>query len=251
MPDDDTFDIDLEAAYRQALAAVEAVELPNRASWSEAERSDDENADILPFGPLGVTERTPEAAPRRIETTAAPAPVDTSPRVTPRQILEAALFVGGVELTAEKLAGVLKGEFTPEFVVRTLNDLTRRYAAENRPYEIRCEENLYRLALRSEYELLRRRVFGLGPKEVKLTQEALEILSLVAYRQPISREKIEATREGNAGNVLRQLVRRQLVAVTRDAESDEVRYATTPRFLEVFGVSSLDELPRAEDLNFK
>lgn len=251
MPGDDPFDIDLEAAYRQALAAVEAVELPNRASWSDTERSDDEAADILPFGPVGGTAEATPVTPRHAEAPPVPPTADTAPRVTPRQILEAALFVGGIELTAEKLASVLKGEFTTEFVVRTLDDLDRRYAAENRPYEIRCEEHLYRLALRPEYEPLRRRVFGLGPKEVKLTQEALEILSLVAYRQPISREKIEATREGNAGNVLRQLVRRQLVAVTRDAESDEVRYSTTPRFLEVFGLSGLDELPRAEDLSFK
>lgn len=250
--DPDPLDVDLETAYRQALQAVEAADLPGLADWDEGAASDDEPADILPFGPLSrpaeATHAVPEA--RRAEPPPPPPKAEPSSRVTPRQILEAALFVGGVELTAQKLAALLKGEFTPEFVARTLDDLNRRYAAENRPYEIRCEEQLYRLALRPGYEPLRRRVFGLGPKEVKLSQESLEVLSLIAYRQPVSRAEIESAREGNAGNVLRQLVRRHLVAVAR-SDGDDVRYATTPRFLEVFGLASLDELPRAENLSFK
>lgn len=251
--DPDPFDVDLETAYRQALQAVEAADLPGLDEWNEEPAPDDEPRDILPFGPLAARpEPPPSATSRRNEPASVPiAAPETAPRVTPRQILEAALFVGGVELTAEKLASLLKGEFTPDFVGRTLDDLNRRYAAENRPYEIRCEERLYRLALRPDYEPLRRRVFGLGPKEVKLSQEALEVLSLIAYRQPVSRADIESTREGNAGNVLRQLVRRQLVSVTRSDDPDDVRYATTPRFLEVFGLAHLDELPRAEDLSFK
>ncbi len=86
---------------------------------------------------------------------------------------------------------------------------------------------------------------------MKLGQEALEILSLIAYRQPLSRGEIESLREGNAGNVLRQLVRRQLVSVRRSDDANEAAYVTTDRFLEVFGIANLDELPRAEDLNFK
>ncbi|HEX6986151.1 MAG TPA: SMC-Scp complex subunit ScpB [Planctomycetaceae bacterium] len=252
MSDDPTpFDVDLETAYRQALRAVAATDLPGFDDWAEGETADaDGPADILRFP---TPEPPPEPSSRAAESPR-PREIATAeaPRVTPKQILEAALFVGGVELTAEKLAGLLKGEFTPEFVVRTLGDLNDRYAAEGRPYEIRCEEGLYRLGLRADYEPLRRRVYGLGPKEIKLPQEALEVLSLIAYRQPISRAGIEAVREGNAGNVLRQLVRRQLVAVRREGDDpDGVRYVTTQRFLDVFGLASLDELPRAEDLSFK
>src|SRR5690606_2973054 len=117
-------------------------------------------------------------------------------------------------------------------------------------YEIRCEEGLYRLGLRSEFETLRRRVYGLGPKEVKLSQDALEVLSMIAYRQPIARTELETIRDGNAGGTLRQLVRRQLVAVGR-GEGDDVVYTTTPRFLEVFGIADLEELPRGDDRGFK
>lgn len=248
MPDNDStsFDLDLETAYRQAWQAVSATDLPGLDDWDH-DANDSDNPDLLPFPPASVDASEADVAEQAKPQT----PTLLSPRVTPRQIIEASLFVGGVELTAERLAALLKGEFTSEFVVRTIDELNRRYASEDRPYEITCSENLYRLSLKDEYEPLRRRVYGLGPKEVKLSQDALEILSLIAYRQPISRIGIETIREGNAGNVLRQLVRRQLVAVQRNDDATDPCYITTQRFLEVFGVADLDELPRAEDLTFK
>jgi len=241
-------DDDLESAYRKALLAVEAADLQQSpVNWDEG--SDDE-PDVLPFPVAHAEAATPVETPNRPQRQNERAADENERRVSPRQVLESAVFVGGIELSAERLAGLLKGEFTPEFVTRTLEELNGKYAAEGRPYEIRRAENLFRLALRDEFEPLRRRVYGLGPKEVKLGQDALEILSLIAYRQPLSRTEIETLREGSAGNVLRQLVRRQLVAVQRDADQDPT-YVTTDRFLEVFGIASLDELPRAESLNFK
>jgi segregation and condensation protein B len=239
-------DEDLESAYRKALLAVEATDLRQATNWVER---NDEEPDVLPF-PTADAEsdelvRTPQRQPSQVVSE------EADRRVNPRQVLESALFVGGIELSAERLAGLLKGEFTADFVMRSLAELNQRYVSENRPYEIRREENLFRLALRDEFEPLRRRVFGLGPKEVKLGQDALEILSLIAYRQPLSRTDIEALREGSAGPVLRQLVRRQLVAAVRSNEGGEMQYVTTNRFLEVFGLASLDELPRAESLSFK
>jgi segregation and condensation protein B len=75
------------------------------------------------------------------------------------------------------------------------------------------------------------------------------VLSLVAYRQPITKADIDALRGHDSGAVLRQLVRLGLVAVTRRGESDrrDVCYGTTPRFLELFNLASLDDLPRLGD----
>ncbi len=250
MHSDDTteLDDDLESAYRKALLAVEATDLQQSPiSWDDG---GDDGPDVLPFPIARAEAASSVPTPIREPQVTDRAANENERRISPRQVLESAVFVGGIELSAERLATLLKGEFTPEFVNRTLEELNQKYAAEGRPYEIRREENLFRLALRDEFESLRRRVYGLGPKEVKLGQDALEILSLIAYRQPLSREGIETLREGSAGNVLRQLVRRQLVAVQRDAEADAA-YVTTDRFLEVFGIASLDELPRAESLSFK
>jgi segregation and condensation protein B len=78
------------------------------------------------------------------------------------------------------------------------------------------------------------------------------VLSLVAYKQPITRETIERLYGNRPHSLLNQLLRRDLIALQRDGEkSEQVTYRTTPRFLQVFGISSLDELPQAEDLYFK
>lgn len=177
---------------------------------------------------------------------------DQSPRFTPPQILEAALFVGGKPLTSKKLAGLLGDSFNSSAVQSLADEMNQTYAAENRPYEIRLGEGGYILALRESFSRVRNRVFGIGPREVKLSQDALGILALVAYQQPITREDAEATGRKNAGGLLSQLVRRQLIAIHRDEENPkEVTYHTTPRFLSVFGIGSLDELPMADVLDKK
>lgn len=172
--------------------------------------------------------------------------------VQPRQILEALLFVGGDALTAKKMSGVLRGEFSIEFIERELDELNRLYAAEGRPYEIRLGEGGYRLTLRDDFERIRNKVYGQGPKEVKLSQEAIEILAVVAYRQPISDSEIEELGKPGCGPILRQLLRRELIAVKRQPDKPrDVSYQTTPRFLSLFGIRSLDELPRHEQVGYK
>jgi len=73
---------------------------------------------------------------------------------------------------------------------------------------------------------------------------------LVAYRQPATKQEIDSLRGAESGALLRQLVRRNLIAIVHRAESDrrEVAYGTTGRFLELFGLNSLDDLPRTQDL---
>lgn len=174
------------------------------------------------------------------------------PPVTPAQVVEAALFVGGAALTTKKLCTLLRGEFDANFIDTVTGELNARYAREDRPYEIRFGEGGYRMVLRTEFDRLRYRVYGLGPKEVRLSQDALEVLALVAYRQPLAPEDIEQLGKRGAGAVLRQLLRRELIALERDAGNPrQVRYRTTPRFLELFGLADLDELPQAEELSFK
>ena len=169
--------------------------------------------------------------------------------VSRTQIIEAALFVGGGPLTAKKICALLRGSFDSAFVERSIDELNDAYAAQGRPYDIRLGDGGYRLELRAEYDRLRHRVFGSGPREVRLSQDVLEVLALVAYQQPISQADIESHGKQNAGNLLRQLLRRDLIAFERGTGGrKDVRYHTTARFLSVFGLGSLEELPQAEDL---
>lgn len=175
--------------------------------------------------------------------------LDENSNVSPVQVIEAALFVGGAPLTAKKISNMVRGSFDTAFVEQTLDELNAAYLAQGRPYEIRLGEGGYRLELRAEYDRLRHRVYGSGPREVRLAQDVLEVLALVAYLQPISQKDVESHGKANAGNLLRQLLRRDLISFERGPGGrKDLQYQTTPRFLSVFGLASLEDLPQAEDL---
>jgi segregation and condensation protein B len=193
----------------------------------------------------------PTTGPRLAQGTGRPEHKSAEERlnVSPAQVIEAALFVGGGPLTARKICGLLRGSLETREVEQTIDKLNDDYLAQARPYEIRLGDGGYRLELRPQYDRLRHRVYGSGPREVRLSQDVLEVLALVAYLQPISEREIVERGKQNAGNLLRQLLRRDLIAFERGPGGrKDVQYHTTARFLSVFGLGGLDELPQAGDL---
>jgi segregation and condensation protein B len=177
-----------------------------------------------------------------------PLPLAAVPELppSPEQLVEAMLFVGGHPLTAEVACAAVRG-LTPERFQLAIDALNRRYRDQWRPYAIESREGFV-LVVRPAYRNLRERLFG-GPRETRLSQPALDVLSVIAYRQPVGKAEVDAIRGTDSGATLRQLVRLGLIAVQHraDASGREVRYGTTPRFLDVFGLASLDELPRLGD----
>jgi segregation and condensation protein B len=163
---------------------------------------------------------------------------------SPEQIVEAMLFVGGPPLAAKVACSAVRG-LTPDGFQAAVDALNQRYRRQGRPYTVQPRDGGFALALLPAYRGLRERVFG-GPREARLSQPALDVLAVVAYRQPVGKAEVDAVRGTDSGGVLRHLVRLGLVAVRHRAEADApaVRYGTTPRFLQVFGLASLDELPR-------
>jgi segregation and condensation protein B len=166
---------------------------------------------------------------------------------SPEQLVEAMLFVGGHPLTDAVACAAVRG-LTSERFRDAVAALNRRYREQRRPYAVEARDDGFVLAVRPGYRSLRERLFG-GPREARLSQPALDVLSVVAYRQPVGKAEVDAIRGTDSGAVLRQLVRLGLVAVRHraDAAAREVRYGTTARFLQVFGLGSLDELPRLGD----
>ncbi|GDY07090.1 MAG: SMC-Scp complex subunit ScpB [Planctomycetota bacterium] len=237
---------DLEAAYLRALEATDAIE-----------REIDTEPSVLPIpdAPLNVELASP--SPQTSQPTKHAVTEPATPRVSEKQVVEAALFVGGMPLTAKKLSSLFHTDHGFGFVECLLDELNRQYADEGRPYSITLGEGGYRLSLLPEFESVRNKVFGYGPKDVKMTQDALEVLSLVAYKQPITKSQIEALGKSNAGSVLRQLVQRELIRIDRahapqnSKSKNDPPYSTTPRFLSLFGLGSLHDLPVAEDFAFK
>lgn len=242
---------EIERAYRKALMAVE--DLPwiaagACAATTRGELLQQTEQDVLrPDAGHAPVPPSYSAALRLAPGTAQPS--EESSAVTPAQVIEAALFVGGMPLSAAKIGALLRGAVENNSVEQTIDELNRQYIAEGRPYEIRLGDGGYRLELRPEFDKLRNRVYGAGPREVRLSQDALEVLALVAYQQPISQAQIEAHGKQQAGNLLRQLLRRELVAIERGPGGrKDIKYVTTARFLSVFGLGSLAELPEPEDL---
>jgi segregation and condensation protein B len=165
----------------------------------------------------------------------------------PVSILEAMLFVSSIPLTVERAAEVIRG-LSPAQYQAGIDELSRSYRTQGRPYVIHKEDQGHVLSLRPTFRFVLEKLYGSG-REARLGQPAVEVLAIVAYRQPVTREEVETIRGHSSGAHLRQLLRRGLIGVVgRGATGDaDVRYGTTPRFLELFGLTSLDDLPETED----
>jgi segregation and condensation protein B len=168
--------------------------------------------------------------------------------VLPSSILEALLFVGNGPISAEQAAKLIRG-VRPEHVEQLVADLDHRYQDDDRPYRIVASADGFRLKLSGQFDRIVDRLYH-RRRAVRISPAAVEVLALVAYRQPINRQTVENLRGADCGGILRQLVRRGLLRIERNGTtSRDVLYHTTDRFLEVFCLERLDELPRAEDLD--
>ncbi|MGH7193961.1 MAG: SMC-Scp complex subunit ScpB, partial [Candidatus Saccharimonadales bacterium] len=122
-----------------------------------------------------------------------------------------------------------------------------QYRANGCPYQIVSEAGGFRLVLSEGYQRLRDKFYG-RTRQTRLSPATIEILSIIAYKGPQTADEVGRVRGRPCGAVLSQLVRRQLLSVVRDTAAPRtVRYQTTPRFLQLFGLESLDDLPRSQD----
>jgi segregation and condensation protein B len=171
-------------------------------------------------------------------------------RISPLSVLEAMLFVGNrasEPLTAATASGLIRG-VEPGEIPDLVEQLNRRYAANRCPYEVVSEGPGYRLAIRRDHAWLRNQFYG-RIREARLSRAAIETLAVVAYKQPITADEISTQRGTPSSQLLAQLVRRRLLRVERPPEMPRsVRYCTTDRFLKLFGLESLADLPQTDDL---
>jgi segregation and condensation protein B len=162
--------------------------------------------------------------------------------------LEALLFLSRHPQTSRKLAelaGLADGT-KARTLVRTLN---RRYDATGSAFRIEEVAGGFQLMTRPKFAPWLRRLYP-ATSEVRLSPPAMETLAVVAYRQPVLRAEIEAIRGVQSGEVLRQLIERDLVRIAGRSEElgRPFLYGTTKQFLQIFGLRHLDELPRADVL---
>jgi segregation and condensation protein B len=162
--------------------------------------------------------------------------------------VEAILFSTDAPITVAKILQVAELPSKRE-VVRAIENLNARYEALGAAFRIENIAGGYRFQTLEAYHDVLSRLFK-AKSESKLSQPAMETLSIVAYRQPVLRADIEAIRGVACGEVLRGLMEKLLIKIVGRAEviGRPMLYGTTRRFLEVFGLASLSDLPRADEL---
>jgi segregation and condensation protein B len=175
---------------------------------------------------------------------------DTCP-LSPRSILEAMLFIGNGDnrpLTAVEASELMRDVESDE-IAAIIEDLNRCYGAGGAPYHIVAEGDGYRLTLRPEFRAVTDGFRG-RVREARLSQAAIDVLALVAYQQPINNEKLTELRGKDSSHLLAHLVHRGLLKMQRpDATQCTPHYSTTDRFLKLFNLESIADLPHSEDLD--
>lgn len=253
--EDDLLSIDdIELAYRAALKSMDEAELQVGSALMElADDGDDELEDENAFNSIGNELADDLEAESTVAAVVEEAVTDDGARVSPRSVIEGALFVGGdVSLTARKLASLIGNNTDHRLAVKLIDQLNEDYTAENRPYEIQLHEGGFRMQLREKFANVALKVFGLGPREVRLSPDSLEVLAFVAYNQPVTKDALSQISNKNLQTLLRQLIRLRLVDIERTGtRRSDIAYRTANRFLELFGLDSLDDMPQADVFSFK
>ena len=156
--------------------------------------------------------------------------------------LEAVLFAAGDAVSLDRLCAALE---TPrEDILAAAGALEALYDLENRGLMLRRIEDRLQLCSRPMYAEAARRVTE-SRRAATLSPAALEVLTIVAYRQPVTRAFIDQLRGVDSGGTLAGLAEKQLIeeAGRLEVPGRPILYRTTGRFLQAFALESLDDLP--------
>ena len=179
-----------------------------------------------------------------------------------KSILESLLFAAQKPLTPRELREVLVAavehadeakafkKVKEEEILPLLEALEQEHSQAARTYRLVCVAGSWQFVSLPEYSPWLRALVGAKVRPPRLSQPALETLAIIAYRQPLTRAEIEQIRGVSVDGVMQTLLERGLVHAAGRAEvvGRPMTYATTPLFLEYFGLRSLDDLPAADEL---
>lgn len=156
--------------------------------------------------------------------------------------IEAILFSMGEAVEEKDLAKAL--EMDESTLRKVLKDMMDRYESEDRGIRLVQLESAYQLCTKSQYYDILTKLVNI-PRKHSLTESLLETLSIVAYKQPVTRQEIEAIRGVSCVHAINKLVEYNLITeVGRlDAIGRPILFGTTEDFLRSFGVKSMEDLP--------
>jgi segregation and condensation protein B len=152
-----------------------------------------------------------------------------------REIVEALIFSSVSALSIKEITKILPG-LSPEEIERYIEDLNGIYETSNRSFRINLVATGYMFVTLPEYASFIRQLVT----PVKLTGASLEVLAVIAYKGPCSKQTIDGIRGVDSTSSLKQLLKHQLIDIK---SGKPMMYYITDKFLEVFGLTSLSELP--------
>jgi len=167
--------------------------------------------------------------------------------LTMESVTEAVLFASDESLTAVRLADIV-GTSVKQLRqhIKNLND---KYQVNNNAFRIEQIAGGYQMLTLSDYNHWLKKLLRVR-SDTKLSPAALETLAIIAYKQPVIRADVEAIRGVQVGEIIRNLMYKGLVKIVGRAEvlGRPMLYGTTKKFLEIFGLNSLNDLPGIEEL---
>ena len=165
--------------------------------------------------------------------------------------LEALLLTTHHPLTAGRIAELLDLPSTKP-IRKAIKSLNETYASTGRSFRVEQVAGGYQILTLPEFgDLLKK--FHQKEVDAKLTKAAIETLAIIAYKQPILRADVESIRGVACGETIRSLMEKHLVKIAGRAEEPgrPILYGTTKRFLELFGLNRVKDLPQPEALQQK
>jgi len=163
-------------------------------------------------------------------------------------VTEGLLFVVGEDgLTLAQLMDIL--EIEKEEAMSILSNLKAKYEEEISGIRLNFLGNTFKLTTKKEHKEYYQKLIE-NPESNALSQAALETLAIIAYNEPITRTQVDEIRGVNSGQVMRKLVAKNFIKEVgrSDAAGRPILYKTTSDFLDYFGLATIEELPKIEEL---
>ncbi|MGN1092473.1 MAG: SMC-Scp complex subunit ScpB [Monoglobaceae bacterium] len=161
--------------------------------------------------------------------------------------IEAVLFAAGDAIELERLADIV--DVDKKSLREILKKMMDEYNYERRGIHIIRMEDSYQLCTRGEFSEYVSRLAE-PPKMMNLSNAALEVLAIVAYKQPVTKSSIEHIRGVNCDYIVNRLIERNFIEEKGrlDAPGRPILFGTTQHFLRIFGISELEDLPDFDSL---
>ena len=165
------------------------------------------------------------------------------------KIIEALIFASDLPLPSKKIKDILE-KYTEKEIKKGIAAIKQKYEKNGSPLDIIEAAGGFQIVTREEYAKWIKQLYR-GRSANRLTQRALETLAIIAYKQPLTKQEVEGIRGVNSDAVIKTLMERNLITISGrvKAPGNPLLYSTTKKFLEYFGIVSLKDLPKLQEID--